>query len=162
MACEAVTTGQGFLQETLSHLDCQAQLIGSYGFQSLASPGSPASLVLTALLTLFIALFGIRLLFGGHVGLQDGIGAVLKIGIVLTLAVSWPAWRTLAYDTVLHGPAELAAAIGGTGSGLGLAERLQRIDDGIVSLTGVGTGRQTGSVRVRRRRRVIFRRGWSP
>jgi type IV secretion system protein VirB6 len=150
MACAAVTTGQGFLLETLSHLDCQAQVIGSYGFQSLASPGSPASLVLTTLLTLFVALFGFRLLFGGEVGVPDAVGAVLKVGIVLTLAVSWPAYRTLAYDTVLHGPAELAQAIGGSGGAgsPGLAERLQRIDDGIVSLTGVGTGRQTGQLEV--------------
>jgi type IV secretion system protein VirB6 len=151
MACPAVTTGQGFLLQTLSHLDCQAQVIGGYGFQSLASPGSSASLVLTALLTLFIALFGLRLLFGGHVGMHDAIGAVLKVGIVLTLAVSWPAYRTMAYDTVLHGPAEFAVAINGSrelAPGAGLAERLQRVDDGIVSLTTVGTGRQTGQLEV--------------
>lgn len=149
MACTAVTTGQGFLLQTLSHLDCQAQVIGSYGFQSLASPGSPASLVLSALLTLFVALLGFRLLFGGEVGVHDAVGAGLKVGIVLTLAVSWPAYRTLAYDTVLYGPAELAGAIGGSsGPNAGLAERLQRIDDGIVSLTAVGTGRQTGQLEV--------------
>ena len=41
MACAAITTGQGFLVETLSHLDCQAQVIGSYGYTALADPGSP-------------------------------------------------------------------------------------------------------------------------
>lgn len=151
MACQAVTTGQGFLLQTLSHLDCRAQAIGSYGFQSLAAPGSPASLALTALLTLFVAVFGFRLLFGEQVGTRDAIGAALKVGIVLTIAVSWPAYRILAYDTVLHGPAELAAVIGGAngaGAGPRVAERLQRIDDGIVSLTSVGTGRQTGQLDV--------------
>lgn len=151
MACPAITTGQGFLVETLSHLDCQAQVIGSYGFQALADPGSPATLILTALLTLFIALFGIRLLFGGQVGLRDGVGAVLKIGIVLTLAVSWPAFRTLAYDTVLHGPSQVASSIGGSSLPElrgGLAGRLQGIDDEIVSLTGAGSGRQTGALDV--------------
>lgn len=151
MACTTITTGQGFLVETLSHLDCQAQVIGSYGFQALADPGSPATIILTALLTLFIALFGIRLLFGGQVGLRDGVGAVLKVGIVLTLAVSWPAFRTIAYDTVLHGPAEIAGTIGGStlpDMQGGLAERLQNIDDGIVSITGAGSGRQTGALAV--------------
>lgn len=151
MACGTVTTGQGFLVETLSHLDCQAQVIGSYGFQALADPASPATMLLTALLTLFIALFGIRLLFGGEVGVRDGVGAVLKIGIVLTLAVSWPAFRTLAYDTVLHGPAEIAGTISGSSLSAadgGLAGRLQGLDDGMVSLTSLGTGRQTGSLDV--------------
>ena len=57
MACPSVTTGGQVLAETLSHLDCQAQTLGSFGFQSLAAPGSPASLALTGLLTLFIAMF---------------------------------------------------------------------------------------------------------
>ena len=151
MACPAITTGQGFLVETLSHLDCQAQVIGSYGFQSLADPGSPATTILTGLLTLFIALFGVRLLFGGRIGMEDSVGAVLKIGIVLTLAISWPAFRTLAYDTVIHGPSEIAASISGTNTpemGDGLAGRLQGIDDGIVTLTSQGAGRQTGALLV--------------
>lgn len=149
MACPSVTTGTRFLVETLSHLDCQAQAIGSFGFQALASPGSPASLALTGLLTLFIALFGIRMLFGGAVEPRDAVGAVLKIAIVLTLAVSWPAFRTLAYDTVLKGPAEIAAAITPStlpDSRAGFAERLQNIDTGIATLTASGTGRQTGSL----------------
>jgi len=159
MACTAISTGQGFLVETLSHLDCQAQVIGSYGFQSLADPGSPATTILTALLTLFIALFGVRLLFGGEVGLRDGVGAVIKIGIVLTLAVSWPAFRTLAYDTVLHGPSQIAASIGGSSvpdMRRGLAQRLQGIDNEIVAMTAVGTGRQSGSLDVPEEQRGSF------
>src|SRR5687767_5935772 len=101
MSCPAVLTGGEFLVQALAHLDCQAQTLGSFGFQSLAQVGSPAGLVLTALLTLFVAIYGIRLLFGpgngGSDEARDLVNAVLKIGIVLTLAVSWPAWRTLAY-----------------------------------------------------------------
>lgn len=151
MACPAVTTGQGFLVETLGHLDCQAQAIGSYGFQSLANPSSPAASLMSALLTIFVALFGIRLLFGDRVGSRDAVGSVIKIGIVLTLALSWPAWRVLAYDTVLHGPAEIAATMGGEtlpDLGGGLAQRLQRMDDGMIALTQVGAGRQTGALEV--------------
>ena len=39
MACPVVTTGDGFLLGVLEHVDCQAQVLGSYGFQSLAQPG---------------------------------------------------------------------------------------------------------------------------
>lgn len=148
MACQAVSSSRGFLVETLSHLDCQAQTVGSFGFQSLAAPGSPTATILSALLTLFIALFAIRILFGTRLGAQDAVGAVLKVAIVLTLAVSWPAYRILAYDIVLQGPAEIAAAIGGPdlANQNGLAERLQGVDDGIVALTTLGSGRQTGSL----------------
>ncbi len=149
MVCPAVTTGSRFLVEVLAHLDCQAQVIGSYGFQSLAQPGSPAALALTGLLTLFIALFAVRLLFAGNVGPRDAVNAALKIGIVLTLAASWPAFRTLAYDTVLKGPGEIASVLAPStlpSPGAGFAERLQNVDNGIAALTLAGSGRQTGAL----------------
>jgi type IV secretion system protein VirB6 len=159
-ACASVTTGDQFLAATLDHLDCQAQALGSFGFQSLATLGSPASLALTGLLTLFIALFALRLLLGDRIGARDAVGGVLKIGIVLTLATSWPAFRVLAYDTLLLGPAEIAASITPSSlpdTGAGFTERLQGIDTGIASLTLAGTGRQTGSLALEQRRDDAFR-----
>lgn len=145
MACPPISTGHMFLAGTLDHLDCQAQALGSLGFQSLAAPGAAAHLVLSALLTLFIALWGLRLLTGRHVDGGDIITAFLKIGIVLTLALSWPAYRTVIYDLVLHGPAEVARGLGAgeqlPGSDGGLTQRLQAVDDGIVQLTVLGSGR---------------------
>jgi type IV secretion system protein VirB6 len=159
-ACPSVTTGSEFLAQTLDHLDCQAQTLGTFGFQSLAAPGSPASLALTGLLTLFIALFALRLLLGDNVAPRDTVNAILKIGIVLTLAVSWPAFRILAYDTVLLGPAELASTLTPStlpDTGGGFAARLQNIDSGIASLTLAGTGRQTGSLGLEQRGDAAFR-----
>ena len=60
MACTPIVTGDRFLLRVLDHLDCQAQSLGSFGFQALAAPGSPAETALTGLLTLFIALFALR------------------------------------------------------------------------------------------------------
>jgi type IV secretion system protein VirB6 len=160
IACPLVMTGDQFLAATLDHLDCQARTLGSFGFQSLAVPGSPASLALTGLLTLFIALFALRMLLGDRVDARDAVNAVLKIGIVLTLAVSWPAFRILAYDAVLLGPAEVASSL--TPSSLpatdsGFTQRLQGIDTGIGSLTLAGSGRQTGSLELEQRRDDAFR-----
>lgn len=143
MACPRVQTGSEFLERTLAHLDCQAQTIGSFGFQSLAAPGSLAGVVLSALLALFIALYAIRLLFGPGDEPRDLMNVVLKVGIVLTIAISWPAWRTVAYDTVLYGPAEVAAAIAPStlpDPRAEFSQRLQSIDSGIATLTYAGTG----------------------
>jgi type IV secretion system protein VirB6 len=154
MACQTIITGQQVLSETLSHLDCQAQTLGSFGFQSLAAPGSPASLALTGLLTLFIAIFAIRLFFGDGVEGRDAVNGVLKVGIVLTLAASWPAFRILAYHAVLLGPAEVAASITPStlpDTGAAFTQRLQNIDTGIATLTLQGGGWQTGSMALEQR-----------
>lgn len=150
MACPAIITGDSFLLRVLAHIDCQAQVIGSYGYLALGQPGSTASVLMTSLLTLFIALIGIRLLFGPAPGARDLVFDVLKIGIVLTLAFSWPAFRTVIYDVSLKGPAEIATAIGGASGnerpGEDLLQRLQRADNAIVRLTEVGAGRNVGAL----------------
>lgn len=149
MACPTILTGDRFLLRLIDHIDCQAQTLGSFGFQSLAATGSPTSAALTGLLTLFIALFAVRLLFGPTPAARDIVGDVLRVGIVLTLALSWPAYRVLVYDVVIHSPAEVAASISGpelAPGGAGLAERLQNVDTGILALTTFGAGRTTGGL----------------
>lgn len=149
MACPTIITGEEFLKRTLAHIDCQAQIIGSYGYLAIGEPGSLAATLVTGLLTLFIAFFGIRLLFGPPPGARDLVFDVLKIGIVLTLAFSWPAFRTVIYDVTLKGPAEIASVIqegSGQASASGFADRLQRADNNVVRLTKLGAGRNTGAL----------------
>ncbi len=144
MACPTTYTGEGFLVRLLGQIDCQAQLLGSYGWLALSEPGSLTSTITTGLLTLFIALFGLRLLFGPTPGTRDIVFDVLKIGLVLTLALSWPAFRTLIYDVVFLAPADIAGRIAAVGGG-NFAERLQAIDGAIVQLSELGSGRATGA-----------------
>lgn len=150
MSCASVQTGNHFLGAVMAQIDCQAQSIGAYGYGALAAPGSTVSTFLVAALTLSIALFGLRLMFGGVQDGRDVTGEFLRIAIVLTLATSWPAWRSLAYETVLTGPAQIAASVG-LASGLpggdgSLMARLDNADQGIVALTAFGSGRLTGGV----------------
>jgi type IV secretion system protein VirB6 len=148
MACPSVTTGNRFLSEAMSHVDCQAQAIGAYGYGALANPGSGVSIALTGLLTIFIAIVGYRLMLGEEMRARGLVGDMLKVGIVLTLATSWPAWRTLGYDVAMKAPGELAGAIAGAsrlpGSGNDLVSQMQAADDAIVILTVYGTGRTMG------------------
>ena len=145
MSCAAPPTGNGFLAATLTHLDCQAQTIGEAGYQALANPGSPVSMTVTALLAIFVAVIGVRFMMGRPMGAGDLVGATLKVGFVLVLTASWPAYRTVVYDVVLKGPAEIAGSIGQAsalpGSDGGLAARLQGVDNGIMLLVEAGSGR---------------------
>jgi type IV secretion system protein VirB6 len=149
MFCTAVSSGAEFLSATLAHIDCQAELIGSYGYGALADPGSPISAALTGLLTIFVAILGLRLALGYPFRARDTVGIVVRVGIVLTLVTSWPAWRVIGYDVVMNGPAEIVRTVaigaGIQGSSYDLRERLQKADDGLVAMTAYGTGRLPGS-----------------
>lgn len=142
--CPGVST-DAFLSTLLQHMDCQGQSIGGGGYHALADLGSPVSMVLTALLTIFIALFGLRMVLGETPSLRDGVLAVVKIGVVLLIATSWPAYRTVVYDVIVRGPAQLSAAIASP-SGLpgvngDLIGHLQVSDNAITRLTTLGSGR---------------------
>ncbi|KAK0331961.1 hypothetical protein LTR94_026819, partial [Friedmanniomyces endolithicus] len=73
---------------------------------------------------------------------------IVKIGIVLTLAGSWPAYKTVIYDVVVDGPEQFirvisgAAALPGSTGDKALIARLQATDRAIIRLTDLGTGRE--------------------
>jgi type IV secretion system protein VirB6 len=141
--CEA-PAGGGLVTGILDFVDCQAEAIGIGGYQAMAAPGATLSTVMSVLLTLFIALYGYRLILGERLGLRDGVVAFLKIGIVFTLAFNWSAYRTLIYDVAVKGPSELAATIGQSAglpvAGGGLAARLDGADQSLIALNALGTG----------------------
>lgn len=144
-ACPVFLPENEFLRRVLALVDCQAQSIGQGGWQALAQPGSAVSLALAGVLTIFIGLFGYRLLYGDVPNTRDLVLTAVKIGAVLALATSWPAFRTVVYDVALRGPAELAGTIGRPaalpGSDGGLTYRLQYVDNLIAELTILGAGR---------------------
>lgn len=144
-ACPSLATEGAFLSSLLDHLDCQGRTIGAVGYQALAESGSPISIALTGILTIFIALFGLRMILGAPVSVRESVLAVAKIGVVLLIATSWPAFRTVIHDVIVEGPAQLATAIGGPsalpGSNGDLTPRLQRVDSAVVRLTTLGSGR---------------------
>lgn len=143
-ACPSIPPDDGFLRGVLDFVDCQAQSIGTEGYRALAAPGSTLSLVLLGFLTLFVALFGYRMLLGHVPGVRDGVLALVKIGIVLALATGWTAYRTLIYDVAFHGPAEVAAEIGRPaglpGADGALVARLDYVDRAMIILSTLGPG----------------------
>ncbi|MEQ7874290.1 type IV secretion system protein [Sphingomonas sp. ASV193] len=131
-----------FLTTTLSALDCQGRTIGAWGFANMASSGI-GNILLSTALALLIAVAGIHLMFGGKLQSRDIGWGSLRIALVLTLALSWPAVRLLVYDAAFDGPAELASAIDGSTSSNSppTLARLERVDQGFVALSAAGTGR---------------------
>jgi type IV secretion system protein VirB6 len=143
--CAPLPEGAGFVESILGFVDCQAHVLGSGGYQALSAAGSLLTVVLTVFLTLFVALFGYRLLMGRGPTMRTVVLAFVKIGFVLALATSWPAYRTLVYDVAMRGPAEVSAAIaapsGLPGAAGGLVQRLDGADQALIALSILGEGK---------------------
>ncbi|HET7316382.1 MAG TPA: type IV secretion system protein [Sphingomicrobium sp.] len=142
--CSAPPQSAGFVGSMARFVDCQAQALGSNAWHALSLPGSTLSIVLSGFLTIFIALIGYNLLLGRTFSLRSGTVAIVKIGAVFALATSWPAYRTLVYDLVVEGPAQIAADIGRPagipGSDGTLVQRLDGADAAFVQLSILGPG----------------------
>src|SRR3954466_2027438 len=146
-ACPVFAPDVGFVRWVLSFVDCQAQALGANSYLAMLAPGSTLSLVLTGFLTLFVAMFGYRLLLGHSPDLREGVMALVKVGFVLALATSWPAYRTLVYDVALRAPAEVTADVG-VPAGLpraraGRVGRLDVVDQAMAALAILGAGEPT-------------------
>ncbi|KQZ61858.1 hypothetical protein ASD67_22110 [Sphingopyxis sp. Root1497] len=138
------SSGDSFVAGTLSAIECQAQTIGNAGYLALSAPGSGIMAFLTAMLTIFVALIGYRMFVGRGPDLGGGLLIFAKIGIVLALATSWPAFRTLVYDVAIDAPAQLGATVGGAasldGGGTALTTRLSETDRALRTLNAWGIG----------------------
>lgn len=142
--CQSLPPGAGFVSSMTNYLDCQAQILGSGAYQALATPGSTLTVLLTGFLTIFIALIGYNLLLGQTLTVRSGTLAFVKIGAVLALATSWPAYRTLVYDLVVDGPAQIVSEVGRPAGVIGsdgtLLQRLDLTDGALVRLAILGPG----------------------
>jgi type IV secretion system protein VirB6 len=147
-ACPPITTGPRFIETTLAQLDCQARVLGYGGWSNLSDFVSAPSGLIVSALTLAIAFFAVRMMVARGDFAVDGLALFLKIALVLTIATSWPAYRTVFYDVIIFGPAEMASAIntGAQNSSGNLAVRLSRVDQAIGDLTASGTGRLSAAL----------------
>jgi len=156
MTCPGIVEGDAFVVSLLGAADCHARAVATLGYQALATPGSSASLLLTGMLTLFVAIWGYRMLLGETPGVRDGVVALAKVGIVLALATSWATYRPLAHDLVFGAPGELVAEVGGAAGLPGTlgdrAVRLGYVDRALVRLGEAGVGKREGNQQVMRQR----------
>ena len=110
--------------------NCQARALGENGFQALAG-GAMGTAILSALVTVFVALIGYRLLLGHVPDARDGVGWAVRLGIVLALVTSWPAFQALVYRVAVDAPPDIAAVLlPASGlAGESLDERVQQAYD---------------------------------
>jgi type IV secretion system protein VirB6 len=110
--CPAPDADIPLVRGLLRVVDCNVQGLVRGGYATLFEPSGSFSIVLTSLLTIFVAILGYRLLLG-QAQLRVGEVALtaVKIGVILALTTGWSTYQTVVYNFLFHGPAELADAM---------------------------------------------------
>ena len=113
----AAEAGSG-VAAALRAVDCAASNITAEAFGRLFAPGGQMATVLTILLTLYVAIFGILLLTGrAGVGVRSLVPRAMTLGLVLTFATSWVAYQSVVWNLAVGAPDWLAGILmGGGGS----------------------------------------------
>ena len=109
--CETML-GEGAIRGVLGAVDCQTRNFAEAGYSALTQSSSGFQVALTALLTIYVALIGYRMLFAANgARLSDAPGIALRIGAILALVTSWATFQTLVFDVAARAPVEIAAVV---------------------------------------------------
>jgi len=110
-ACASLVD-DGVIRGVLGAVDCETRTFAQAGYSALISASSGFQVALTALLTIYVALIGYRMLFASNgARLSEAPGIALKIGAILALVTSWATFQTLVFDIAARAPGEIAAIV---------------------------------------------------
>ena len=111
-ACPATPFDVGIVRDILGSVDCNVQMYSAAGYHALAGPGSPLPAAMTALLTIYVALLGYRMLFAVEgIRLAQAPLIALKIGVILALTLNWSVFQTLVFNLGAQAPLEIGRVI---------------------------------------------------
>lgn len=111
-SCAATIASDALATDVLSAADCLIANQVEQGYAALLAPGGSFTTALTIALTIYVAMFGYRLLLGlSSLSLSEVVPHFIKIGIVVALATSWPSYQALIFNTLFHGPEQVADVI---------------------------------------------------
>jgi type IV secretion system protein VirB6 len=106
--------GDGIIRGVLGAVDCETRNFAEAGYSALTSSSSTFQVALTALLTIYVALVGYRMLFASNgARLSDAPGIALRIGAILALVTSWATFQTLVFDMASRAPLQIAGIVAG-------------------------------------------------
>jgi type IV secretion system protein VirB6 len=109
--CNALVDG-GVIRGVLAAVDCETRAYALLGYSALTAGSGVFQAALTALLTIYVAVVGYRMLFAqGDVRLSDAPVMALKIGAILALVTNWSNFQTLVFDVANRVPIEIAAIV---------------------------------------------------
>lgn len=112
-SCDLVSQDMGTgVAAALTAVDCIAGQVSEQAFNRLLGEEGQLGLVLTILLTLYVAFFGISLMLGrSNLSIRAVIPKMMTIGLVLTFATSFAAFSTVFYNLFVEAPDFIAGVL---------------------------------------------------
>ena len=111
-ACPAPGPEDPLVRSLLGVVDCNVRELVHSGYMAIFQPTSALSGLLTALLTIYVAIIGYRLLIGrSQLTVSDFAFNAVKLGAVIALATQWDTYQTLVYGFLFQGPQQLAGTM---------------------------------------------------
>lgn len=140
--CPTLSSSTSLARDALDGADCLIAGQVEGGYAALLAPGGGLMTALTLALTIYVAIVGYRLVLGhGGLSLGELVPHFVKIGVVLALATNWPAYETLVFNLLFHGPEQLADTLTGSAAGIGathhgILEAVQILFDRLTDYAG--------------------------
>jgi type IV secretion system protein VirB6 len=108
-ACPAPGPDDPLVRSLLGTVDCNVQDLVQTGYASLFQPSGVFVATITAALTIYVALFGYRLMLGrAQLNVGDLALTAVKLGAVLALSTQWGVYQAIVYRTLFFAPQQLA------------------------------------------------------
>lgn len=113
IACPTLPSdGFGSIVQVLRVIDCRSDEAVAIAFVRLFGQHGAFSQPLTALLTIYVALFACNLLAGrGRLTMDMLTPRMLQLGLALTFATSWVAYQSVVWNLLVEAPDEIASLL---------------------------------------------------
>ncbi len=109
LAAQDMGTG---VAAALTAVDCIASEVSEQAFSRLFGSDGQLGMVLTILLTLYVAFFGFSLMLGrSNLSIRAAIPKMMTMGLVLTFATSFAAFQAVFYNLIVLGPNYIAGVL---------------------------------------------------
>lgn len=114
--CQA-TGGLNDITALMASVDCRVEAFVSNAYSALYGEAGWLSSVIAGGLSIYVALYGYRMIAGGAVSVPDVTRRFIAFGFVIAFATNWPAYQTAFVNTLTGGAEEIAEALGAATTG---------------------------------------------
>jgi type IV secretion system protein VirB6 len=125
----------------MATIDCHVAAYVARAYQGLFGENGWLTSALVGGLTIYVAIYGYRLIMGGGATVPDLMRRFIAMGFVIAFSSNWPAYQTAFVNTIVGGAEEVAGlmSVATTGRAATSASVAENLDSVVSAMTGLAT-----------------------